>query len=72
LRTSLEPSYDEETGEITPEYCRIFNEWLNATNPELNTQAVKEMTESNNHGRILAEQDIHYLLKFLKKNYRRW
>ncbi|MCJ2163033.1 MULTISPECIES: hypothetical protein [unclassified Pseudodesulfovibrio] len=72
MRSFWEPSYDHETGDIDPDYCMSFTDWPNATTPELEMKAWKELRACYEHEHKLADQDIQYLFKLLSKHCRRW
>ena len=67
-----EPAYDRETGDVDPDRCMSIRDWPNATTPELEMKAWKELRACYEHEHMLADQDIQYLFKLLSKHYRRW
>lgn len=71
-RSFWEPAYDHETGEVDPDHCCVFSDWPNATTPNQEKEADKELGHCFDHGTKLAAQDIEYLFKLLSKHSRRW
>jgi len=67
LRGWLEPTFNDQTGDIDPELCRHVSHWPNANTQKEKKLAWKEFETCRRHSVMMARQDKQLLFRHLRK-----